>query len=67
MKVKVYARIVIDEVEISKAEYNKIASSFTNAIPDRVFDQVEDSLQGNAELCGIDMIADMNNNCIQEY
>lgn len=67
MKVKVYASIVIDEIEVSKAEYNEIASSFTNAIPDRVFDQVEDSLRGRAELCGIDMIADMNNECIQEY
>ena len=67
MKVKVYAKIVVDEVEVSKAEYNEIASSHTNAIPDQVFDQVEGSLHGKAELCGIDMIANMNDECIQRY
>ena len=66
MKVKVYASIVC-EVEISVTEYRNIAASYTNAIPDRVFDQVEDALQGNAELLGVNRIDDMNENCIQEY
>lgn len=66
MKVKVYASIAC-EVEISKAEYRNIAASHTNAIPDRIFDQVEDILRGNAELLGIDRIDDMNGDCIQEY
>jgi hypothetical protein len=66
MKVKVYASIVC-EVEICEKEYRNIATSHTNAIPDRIFDQIEDALQGNAELLGIDRIDDMNGDCVQEY
>lgn len=66
MKVKVYASIVC-EVEISAKEYRNIAISHTNAIPDQIFDQVEDTLQGNAELLGINRIDDMNGDCVQEY
>lgn len=66
MKVKVYASIVC-EVEISATEYRNIAASYTNAIPDRVFDQVEDTLQGSAELLGINRIDNMNGDCVQEY
>ncbi len=66
MKVKVYANIVC-EVEIFETEYGNITASHTNAIPDRIFDQVEDALRGNAELLGINRIDDMNGDCIQEY
>ena len=66
MKVRVYASIVC-EVEIFTTEYHDIATSHINAIPDRIFDQVEDSLRGNAELLGINRIDNMNGDCIQKY
>lgn len=67
MKVKVYANIVVDEVEVSEKEYNSIMLSFTNAISDRVFDQIEDALGGNATLIGINAIESIDGEYIQEY
>lgn len=67
MKVKVYASIVVDEVEVSAKEYDSIMATFTNAIPDKVFDQVEDALGGNATLIGISVIESTDGECCQEY
>lgn len=67
MKVKVYASIVVNEIEISKKEFELISTSHLNAIPDRVFDQIEDALGGNAELNGIERIDTIEGDTIQEY
>lgn len=67
MKVRVYANIVIDEIEISKKEFELIRASYLNPIPDRVFDQIEDALGGNAELNGIERIDTIEGDTIQEY
>ena len=67
MKVKIYARIVIDEVEVSEKECASIAASHLNAIPEGVFDQIEGALGANVELIGIKRIDATDGYTIQEY
>lgn len=67
MKVKVYANIVVDEVEISAEDFAFIKASHLNAIPDGVFDQIEDALAGKAELNGIERIDTIEGDVVQVY
>ena len=67
MKVKVYAYIAVNEIEISKKDFKTIEASHLNAIPNRIFDQLEDSLSGNAEVIGIERIETTDGDIIQEY
>ena len=67
MKVIVYARIAVDEIEISEKDFEAISKSFLNPIPDRVFDQIEDALGANALLVGIERIDTTEGDTIQEY
>ena len=67
MKVKIYAQIVVNEVEISEEACASIAASHLNAIPDGVFDQIEGALGANVELIGIERIDATDGCTIQEY
>ena len=67
MKVKVYANIVVDEIEISQNDFECIKASHLNAIPDKVFDQIDVALGSNVELNGIERIDTIEGDVIQEY
>ena len=67
MKIKVYANIVVDEVEISTEDFAFIKASHLNGIPDVVFDQVEDALRGKAGLNGIERIDTIDGEVVQVY
>ena len=67
MKVKVYANIAVCEVEISKKQCRTIQASHLNAIPDTIWDQVQDQLGGEVELLGIERIDTSEGDTLQEY